>query len=311
MSRGPMKVEDLDPEMERRIFAVTQMISGREGVNELSEKLGLSRERLYELMHQALEILRDGLKPRKPGRKAKPKDPEKEALRKALRDTQRKLARTETLLGVARRQVKGPEDPDPTKPGRGPRKGHKGNRFPTDEKAEVLERLDREKDLGTSKADFSEATQYPVRTLSRWEERREAGALADRPSRPQHVPNRIPETRRQEIRHLALVKRGTYGKEALRMALSATESPSTIGRILREPWDPQEVIWPKVGACQAMDFLHLGPLTQWGRLLTVQDEASRFKPLWERRSSWTDRDVERYLLRVWAILGIPLVLKHD
>ena len=311
MDRQPPKVEELDPEVERRIFAMVQMISGRESVDTLSEKLGLSRERLYELMHLTLDLLREGLKPRKPGRKAKSVDPEKELLKRQLKQTERKLARAESLLAIATRQARGPDkDPDPTKPRR-PRRGHKGNRYPPAEKAETLEHLDQEKDLGTSQADFSRATQYPPRTLNRWKHRRQAAALADRPSRPEHVPSRIPETRREEIRHLALVKQGTYGAMAIRMALAAPESVSTIGRILREPWQPSEVVWTRVGACQALDFMHLGPLTGWGRLLTVQDEASRFKPLWELRPRWTDREVAGYLLRAWKLLGVPAILKHD
>jgi len=312
MERQPPKVEELDPEVERRIFAITEMISGRASVTDLAAKLGISRERLYELLHRSLDVLREALKPQKPGRKAVPRDPETQELKKLLRQAERRARRAESLLAVATRQARGPEkDPDPRTPSRRPRKGHKGNDYPASEKAEALEHLDQEKGLGTSQADFAKATGYPERTLSRWGHRREDGALADRPPMPLTLPSRIPETRRREIRHLRLVKNGTYGAEAIRMALSAPESVSTIGRILKEPWEPKEVVWTKVGACQALDFMHLGPLTDWGRLLTVQDEASRFKPLWERRSSWTDRQVARYLERVWALLGVPLILKHD
>ncbi len=313
-TEGPPRTEDLDPEVEKRLFAILRGITGGASVNDLAERLGISRERYYELTRKVLRATREALKPEKPGRKAAAADPEKRAMEKRIRQLEKELSRKQTLLDIARRQGKGPEkDPDPGAPGgAGARKGDKGNRYPMSEKAEALDHLDQEKALGTTQEDFSEATGYCPRSLCRWELRRAEGDLADRPSRPLHVANRIPESRREEIRCLHRMKQGTYGAEALRMALSAPESASTIGRILREPgWEPMEVIWTKVGVCHALDFMHLGPRTSWGRLLTVQEEHSRFKPLWEVRRTWDSRAVARHLERVWDLLGAPLILKHD
>ena len=96
------------------------------------------------------------------------------------------------------------------------------------------------------------------------------------------------------------------------MALDVPQSESSIRRILRaSPWDPREVLWTKVGICHALDFMHLGPLGSWGRLLTLQEERSRFKPLWELRPNWTSQTVARYLEEAWESLGVPLIVKHD
>lgn len=313
-TEGPPKVEDLDPATEQRLIAILQGITGGSPVSELAARLGLSRERYYELQRKVLRASREALKPEKPGRKAALADPEKRALERRIRRLEKELSRQQTLLSIAKRQGKGPEkDPDPSSPGGAlARKGDKGNRYPTSEKAEVLTNLDQEKALGTTQADFARATGYSLRSLGRWRHRADQGALADRPSRPLRVPSKIPESRREEIRHLHLVKRGTYGPEALRLAMGGPESASTIGRILQEPrWEPMEALWTKVGACHALDFMHLGPLGRWGRLLTVQEEYSRFKPMWELRRTWSSRAVARHLEHVWDLLGVPLILKHD
>ncbi len=310
---GPPKAEDLDPQVEKRLFAILKGLMGGASVNELAERLGISRERYYELQRKVLRVSREALKPEKPGPKSVPCDPETAALKRENRQLKQELQKAKTLLDVAKRQAKGPQkDPDPPSP-RGPRRqGHKGNRYPSAEKAQALGNLDQEKALGTSQADFCRATAYSPKSLDRWRSRQQAGALRDRPSTPLRVHNRTPQIQRERIVHLYLEKNGTYGSEALKMALHAPEGKSTIARILAGyPWGHLEAIWTLVGACHALDFMHLGPRTGWGRLLTLQDEASRFKPLWELRPSWSSQQVCRYLERVWEILGVPLILKHD
>ena len=310
-AEGPPMTEDLDPEREQRLFAILRGIQGGMSVNVLAAQLGISRTLYYKLQRQVIRAAREALKPQKPGRKAPVRDSQRDKLQRENLRLKRELESTKSLLAVAKRQARGPEeDPEPPRPQR--RRGHTGNRFPEAEKAEALEHLQQEQDLGTPKADFCRATGYCSKSLDRWLPRRTAGALADRPSVALSQPNRIPESRCRKIVHLALVKRGTYGAEAIRMALGAPESESSIRRILRaSPWDPKEVLWTKVGICHALDFMHLGPWGTWGRLLTLQEEHSRFKPLWELRPNWSSRGAVRYLQEAWEIVGTPLILKHD
>ena len=311
---NPPRVEDLDPEVERRLFAVVAGITGRMPVNHLAEQLGISRQRYYQLQEKALGALREALQSNAPGPQGKQESAEVKALRRQVEELERKLKRTESLLEVARRQANGPQkDPDPDPPPfRKPsRQGDPANRYPASQKHQALWDLDQERSLGISLEDFCQATGYSDRTLRRWKHRAREGKLLDLPSRPLQVANRIPDARRIQILEFHRSKGGTYGAETLKAKMEAPESVSSIRRIVREPWEPQQVVWTYVGVCQSVDFMHLGPLGRWGRMIVGQEAYSRFKPLWESRAHWSSRLVAGYLLRLWDLLGMPLFLKHD
>ena len=150
---GPPRVEDLDPEVEKKLFAIIAGVSGQSPVNRLAEQLGISRERYYELQRKFLKAARESLKPQKPGPKKKQTDPE--ALQKEVKELRKQLKRTESLLAVAKRQTKGPQDeddPDPLLSGGSPRKkSDKGNRYSASEKKQALKDVGGEKALGATK----------------------------------------------------------------------------------------------------------------------------------------------------------------
>ena len=342
-SRPPF-AEDLDPEVEKRLRAIMLAMAGVFPVSRIADDLGLSRESYYKLQRRVLDAAREALKPRKPGPSGQPPNPEKDLLEKELKEARKENRSLQSQLDMAKRLLvkkgKSPDDPDPTPPAPAPGKqkakkgrGPKGNRFPEDEKREALENLDAQSSEGDTQDKFCLVTGYRRQTLYRWKKAQEEVSLRlleplEPPSPVNHRPagNRTPEERRELFRAFALLKRGTYGAEALKMAMEAPESLSTIKRILREQeqaqeqdqepsWPLHEVIWTRVNACQAIDFLHLGPLGHWGRMVTVQEAYSRYKPLWEVRQSW-DRELvgpqlDRFLKEAWSLMGVPLFLKYD
>lgn len=308
IEEDPPRMEDLDPATERRLHAVISALSGSLPVSEAARMLGISRERYYQLQRKAVRALREALTPEKPGPKGPPEDPEREEMKRKVEEAARRERDLAAKLEIAKRQTVGPKE-GTSLPPKTPRKGDHGNRYGPGEKQDALDRVRCEQTEGGSQKRFCAVTGYAPRTLQRWARR---PTLEDRPSRPLHVANRTPEGRREEIRRFDLEKRGTYGAEAIRLALGAPESVSTIGRILREErWEPKEVAWMGVGVCQATDLMALGARGSWGRLITTQEAYSRYKPVWDVRGSWDSRKVAGYQEAVWEILGTPLVLKHD
>lgn len=344
----PPFAEDLNPEVEKRLRAIMLAMAGVFPVSQIASDLGLSRESYYQLQRRVLEAAREALQPRKPGPAGQPPNPERDLLEKELKEARKENRSLQSQLDLARRLLarkgKKPDDSDPASPDPSPgkQKANKGNRFPEDEQREALENLDAQSSEGDTQDKFCLVTGYRRQTLYRWKKTQEEVTLRlwdplepsppgysrpvnSPPAGSQAAANRIPEERRELFRAFALLKRGTYGAQAIKMATGAPESLSTIKRILRgqdqdlkpESSRPQhEVLWTRVNACQAVDFLHLGPRGHWGRMVTVQEAYSRYKPLWEVRQSWDRKNLagpqlDRFLQEAWSLMGVPLFLKYD
>jgi len=72
-----------------RLEAITRVRAGQSTVAAAARALGISRKTYYEWEDRALEAVTEALQDRRPGRPAKPVDPEKEELRQRLAELQR------------------------------------------------------------------------------------------------------------------------------------------------------------------------------------------------------------------------------
>ena len=87
-----------DDQMEKRIWAILQVRSGRMTVQEAAEAIGVSRKTYYEREKKALAAMAAALVDGDAGRPENMSDPEKDALKK-------EIARLKQELSVARESL--------------------------------------------------------------------------------------------------------------------------------------------------------------------------------------------------------------
>lgn len=86
-----------------RLEAITRVRAGQSTVQDAASALGISRKTYYEWEDRALEAVTAALQDRRPGRPAKPVDPEKEELRQRLAELQRRNVLLEETLALRQR----------------------------------------------------------------------------------------------------------------------------------------------------------------------------------------------------------------
>jgi len=103
-----------------RLEAITRVRAGQSTVAAAARALGISRKTYYEWEDRALEAVTEALQDRRPGRPAKPVDPEKEELRQRLAELQRQNILLEETLALRRRLADLSVPSPPPQSGRSP-----------------------------------------------------------------------------------------------------------------------------------------------------------------------------------------------
>ncbi len=83
-----------------RASIILQVRSGTLTAAEGAERLGISRKTYYEWEDRALQAMARALENHAPGRPSVPLDPEKEELRRKVRDLEKKLSLAEETIEV-------------------------------------------------------------------------------------------------------------------------------------------------------------------------------------------------------------------
>lgn len=306
-------MEDLDPQVEQRLFTIIQGISGQAPISHLAESLGVSRETYYTLQRKVMRAMREALTSEKAGRKKVESSEKKVLLEKEIQELRQEKERLQTQLNMAQRLLMAEDDPedDPPSPKtkRRKKKGSQGNRYSRQEKLEILDDLNRETSVGQTQTLFCKVTGHSPATLSRWKSKKDQGTLKDKPSIPKTIPHKVSEEKRRKILDFHIHKKGTYSPEQIQKKMGLTESVNTIRRIIQGTY---QVKWTAVNLCHSIDFMQMGPKkSTLGRLLCLQEAYSRFKPQWDLSTNWTSRKVEEFLENAWDVAGKPMFLKSD
>ena len=84
-----------DAETLLRSQTLLDVTAGRKTSKEAAESLGVSRKTWHAWQRRGLEAMLEGVSRRPPGRRATPRDPEKEALRKRVSELEAKVSELE------------------------------------------------------------------------------------------------------------------------------------------------------------------------------------------------------------------------
>jgi transposase len=84
----------------KRAELIIQVQAGRMSASEAATRLGVSRKTYYKWEQRALEGILEGLQEGKAGRRAAPRDPEKEGLKRELEELRAKVGHQEQILKV-------------------------------------------------------------------------------------------------------------------------------------------------------------------------------------------------------------------
>lgn len=113
------QVEGVDAETRRRTLVILDVLSGRKNVTEAASELEISRERYYELERAAVTAMCEGLKPKKPGRPPKEREPEEVLdLRREQERLKRQNEKLEAKVEILKERGGGGKKPGPPQ-GRG------------------------------------------------------------------------------------------------------------------------------------------------------------------------------------------------
>ena len=183
-------------------------------------------------------------------------------------------------------------------------------RYPKEIKAEVLKGLKEAGFLGTSRSAYAAGNGYNRKTLYNWERREKENQLADKKPIARNIPNKTDEQTRAEIIQVYEQHRGRYGPRSL-APLIATASCSTIDRVIKsyKKAKAKRYEFSRPDICWSGDVLEIKGREH--KLLMWQDEASRFKLIWDLGKEVKARVVQIILEMAFTKYRVPLILKHD
>lgn len=92
--------EQVAEQARKRAEVIIQVQAGRMSASEAAMRLGVSRKTYYKWEQRALEGILEGLQEGKAGRRAAPRDPEKEGLKRELEELRAKVGHQEQILKV-------------------------------------------------------------------------------------------------------------------------------------------------------------------------------------------------------------------
>ncbi len=84
----------------KRAELIIQVQAGRLSASEAAARLGVSRKTYYKWEQRALEGILAGLQEGKAGRRAAPRDPEKEGLRREVAELRAQVGQQEQILKI-------------------------------------------------------------------------------------------------------------------------------------------------------------------------------------------------------------------
>ena len=92
--------EQVAEQARKRAEVIIQVQAGQMSASEAATRLGVSRKTYYKWEQRALEGILEGLQEGKSGRRAAPRDPEKEGLKRELEELRARVGHLEQILKV-------------------------------------------------------------------------------------------------------------------------------------------------------------------------------------------------------------------
>lgn len=95
-----MNQEQMAEQAHKRAEVIIRVQAGRMSATEAAARLGVSRKTYYKWEQRALEGILAGLQEGKAGRRAAPRDPEKEGLKRELEELRARVGHQEQILKI-------------------------------------------------------------------------------------------------------------------------------------------------------------------------------------------------------------------